>query len=111
MRPIVSDHDVQVMLEHASREPVILYKHSATCPISAHANKEMTRLAETLPVYRVVVQDQRPLSAQLAEQLAVRHHTPQAIVVYEGEARADLSHGSVTADKLQTAVDAVRKSS
>lgn len=107
MRPIASENDVQMMLEHASREPVILYKHSTTCPISAHANKHMQQLAETLPVYRVVVQDQRQLSAQLAEQLDVRHHTPQAIVVFEGEARADLSHGSVTADKLQTAVKAV----
>lgn len=107
MRPIASEHDVQVMLEHAAREPVILYKHSATCPISTQANKQMQQLAETLPVYRIVVQDQRPLSHQLAEQLTVRHHTPQAIVVYEGEARADLSHGSVTAEKLQAAVKAV----
>lgn len=107
MRPIASENDVQVMLEHAAREPVILYKHSATCPISAHANKQMQQLAETLPVYRVVVQDQRQLSTQLAEQLDVRHHTPQAIVVFEGEARADLSHGSVTAEKLQTVVKAV----
>jgi len=101
---MASEHDVQMMLEHASREPVILYKHSTTCPISAHANKQMVQLAETLPVYRLVVQDQRQLSGQLAEQLAVRHHTPQAIVVYQGEARVDLSHGSVTAEKLQAAV-------
>jgi bacillithiol system protein YtxJ len=109
MRSIASEHDVQVMLEHAAREPIILYKHSTTCPISAHANKEMQQLAENVPIYRLVVQDQRQLSAQLAEQLVVRHHTPQAIVIYEGEARANLSHGSVTAEKLHIVVNAARE--
>jgi len=83
--------------------PILIFKHSNACPTSAQANGEMQTLAteSDVPVYRVVVQTHRPVSNAIAEDLKVRHETPQAIVLDEGAPAFDASHFSVTAEAIR----------
>jgi len=89
-------------------KPVVLFKHSSACPTSARANEEMSELAsDGVSVYRVVVQDARDVSDQIAEDLDVQHETPQAIVLSDEAAAFDISHFRVKADAVREALSSI----
>jgi bacillithiol system protein YtxJ len=90
----------------SKNEPVLIFKHSSACSVSASAQDEMRSLAaETdVPVYKLVVQQSRALSDEIAESLGVRHETPQALVLVGGEPVFDTSHFDVTTETLQDAL-------
>lgn len=102
-RPLDTNDDWTDALEQSEQSPVLVFKHSATCSISAKANDEMSTLSaeEDLPVYRVVVQESRSVSDEIAESLNVRHETPQAILVRDRAPIFDTSHLNVTRDALR----------
>lgn len=104
-RPLTSMDDLQAALDHAHEEPIVFYKHSAICPISARMEEEVATLTESddPPVYRVVVQDARDVSDAIEERLGVRHESPQALLVYQDTVPYDASHGRISADDLRTA--------
>lgn len=86
--------------------PVIIFKHSNVCPVSAQAQGEMAQLAEDadLPVYRVVVQEHRSVSNAVEADLDVRHETPQVILLRDRRPVFDTSHFEVTADTIRDAL-------
>ena len=104
--------DDPVMLEHlfvhSYNEPVLIFKHSTTCPISAHAYREMQRLdaGPARHIHLVVVQTARPLSNEIAARTGVRHESPQAIVLSRGKAAWTASHYDITAAEVERAVRA-----
>ena len=57
------------------------------------------------PLHEIVVQQHRALSTEVAESLAVRHESPQVIVVAHGRATWHSSHNGVRADRLRRAVE------
>jgi bacillithiol system protein YtxJ len=97
--------DFDALLERSKDHPVALFKHSIACPISAQGQKQFVGLEGdgAPPLYAVVVQYARDLSAHIAETLDVRHETPQAIVIKDGEAVYHASHYDISTDDLRTA--------
>jgi bacillithiol system protein YtxJ len=84
-------------------QPVVIFKHSATCGASAYAFDALTALlAERLPgpVYIVRVQVDRRVSNSLADRLGVRHESPQVLLLVRGEVRWTASHYRVTAENV-----------
>jgi bacillithiol system protein YtxJ len=90
-------------LEHSDDTPVLIYKHSSTCPVSAKAQTEVKEVQTeaALPVYRVVVQEHRAVSNTIEDALGIRHETPQVILLHKQEPVFDTSHFDVTADTLR----------
>lgn len=91
---------------------VVLYKHSDRCFWCHRSLSQVERFAEThpdVPVYIVDVLRQRELSLDIAEKLGVRHESPQAIVLQEGQPAWNGSHRSVTATALETEVHRLGK--
>jgi bacillithiol system protein YtxJ len=82
--------------------PVLLFKHSNSCPISARAYSQMTGVEA--PVAIVVVQQSRDLSREIEQRTGVRHETPQALVLRNGRAVWNASHFDVTAQAVEQAV-------
>ncbi|MFP4227647.1 MAG: bacillithiol system redox-active protein YtxJ [Salinivenus sp.] len=103
-RPLESEDDWSKALQASEDQQILVFKHSSTCSISNKANQEMQSLAREgdLPVFRVVVQQNRALSDQIAETLDVRHESPQVLLVQNRESVFDTSHLNVTADTLRT---------
>jgi thioredoxin 1 len=90
----------------ASAAPLLLFKHSRTCPIShaAHAQLEAFRRTHpAVPVRVLVVQEERALSQAVAHASGVRHESPQALLLHGGGVRWHASHGAVTAARLAAA--------
>jgi bacillithiol system protein YtxJ len=93
--------------EASFERPVLVYKHSATCPTSAWAQRNIDAWSgdhADWPVHRVTVQSARPVSDQIAEDLSLRHETPQAIIVRNGKMVKHLNHNRVSPDRLSDAL-------
>lgn len=91
-------------LDHAlSQKKAILFKHSLTCPISAHAYQEMqefTAAHKDAPFYIIKIQDARQVSNTIAERTGVKHESPQVIVLEKGKPVWHASHFDITAAEL-----------
>jgi len=102
---ITSADQFQQALDESSERPVVFFKHSLTCPISARAYSEMNRFMaqpDQSAVYRIiVVQHARAVSDELAEKLAIEHESPQLVIVHNGKAVWDASHFDIDSDSLR----------
>ncbi|WP_233095851.1 bacillithiol system redox-active protein YtxJ [Alicyclobacillus sp. SO9] len=106
MQQLTTSEDVREFLTQSNNQPVLIFKHSTTCPISAAANKEVTayeKQSDTqIGLIRVI--EERPISLELADTLQVRHQSPQAIVVRDGKAVWNTSHFDITVNALTEAI-------
>ena len=78
--------DIQAFNELADRSkerPVVIFKHSLTCPISAAAYEQMAEFEGEVAL--VEVQRARELSSEIEKRLGVAHESPQAIVLRNGK--------------------------
>ena len=101
------DRDLEQLLEKSKTNPVLIFKHSTQCPISAHVYKEFMAFADSsgdMACGLVLVIENRALSNTIEQLLDVRHESPQAIIVKGGRATWHASHWSITADSLTEAV-------
>ncbi len=100
--PLSSIKEVQ---EHSQQETIIIFKHSSACPISAAAyhrlEKGVHEKTLAMPIYLVVVQDNRTVSNDIAKVLDVKHESPQCIIVENGEVILVLNHHRITVDNIQ----------
>src|SRR6187549_3900565 len=82
------------LLQQSVEHPVVIFKHSTTCPVSSGAYQEMTALPA--PVNIVTVQQAREVSDEIEVRTEVEHHSPQVIVLRNGKAVWNASHWKVT---------------
>ena len=93
----------QQILASSNEYPIVVLKHSTTCPISAAAYHEYT--SEALPnAYLVKVIEQRDVSNEIAKDLQVQHASPQAIVIQNGQATWQATHFHIKASALNEAL-------
>src|SRR3712207_3100913 len=93
---------LETLLKRSHDAPVVLFKHSTTCPISSAAYKQMSQVEEDVSL--VIVQQARDVSSEIASRTGVRHESPQAIVLRNGEAVWTASHFDITASAVEQAV-------
>jgi bacillithiol system protein YtxJ len=91
------------------RPVALVYKHSMTCPISRAAHKELDALLAAdpdAPVYMLDVHRSRDLSDYVAERTGLRHESPQAIVLRDGQPAWHAAHFSITRTAVEAALTA-----
>jgi bacillithiol system protein YtxJ len=95
-------------LAASDERPLLLFKHSFTCGISAEALDELiAHLHERhmdASYAMVTVQTHRDVSNAVARKLGVRHETPQALLIREGRVVWSASHFRVTAQAVEAAL-------
>lgn len=99
---ITDTTELDQLLARSHDEPVVLFKHSTTCPISSAAYRQMSRVAADVSL--VVVQQARGVSKEIASRTGIEHESPQAIVLRNGEAVWSASHFDITAGAVEQAV-------
>lgn len=95
-------------LQASNHEPILLFKHSTRCPISANADRVVQQYddepaAGRPRVFRVKVVEFRPVSDEVARSLNEQHKSPQIILVKSGEAVWSASHYNITLESIQEA--------
>jgi len=102
-----TSEDLDAAIKASHEKPVIFFKHSATCPFSAAAQIEVAHAKHDLDIYGTVVQYTPEIKEAIAEKLGVEHKSPQAIVVFEGEAKGDYWRSEIKEVTLKKAVKAL----
>lgn len=102
---IENTEDLDAMLQASQENPVVLLKHSNSCPISSAGHNQFMQLQEeeNVAMYMVVVQTARATSMEIAERLGVTHQSPQVIIIDKGEAKTDMSHYNIKTDAVLSA--------
>ena len=89
---------LESLFSNSNDRPIVIFKHSNSCSISAAAYREMQQLQSE--VVLVEVQTARDLSRELAERTGIRHESPQVIVLRNGKAVWNASHFAVSASEV-----------
>jgi bacillithiol system protein YtxJ len=84
------------MNEKTLPDECVVFKHSTTCPISAHASQEVRAMQTALPIYWINVREQRDLSNWVAEAYGIAHESPQLILIRGGRVVQSWSHYDVS---------------
>jgi thioredoxin 1 len=95
-----SIENLENLFAASHQAPVILFKHSTTCGISAGVLREVA--AVDGDIHMIVLQTHRPLSNAIAERTGVRHESPQAIVIRNGVPVYSASHYDIEPGELQS---------
>jgi bacillithiol system protein YtxJ len=101
---IIDKQSFEELANDSRERPVVIFKHSLTCPISSAAYEQM----EAYPgkVALVEVQRARELSTEIENRLGVPHESPQVIVLSKGQVAWNASHFKITTDAVSAAVRA-----
>jgi bacillithiol system protein YtxJ len=97
-------------LEHSADQPVVILKHSTTCPVSANALREYEEYLGAKPsggidYLLVKVIESRPVSNQIAEDTGVTHASPQIICIKNKESYWNASHWAITTEHISAVLD------
>jgi bacillithiol system protein YtxJ len=111
LTPLQRIEQLDQLLNESAAQPLLLFKHSYSCGISAEALDELVdHLNSDRPgpvrYAMVTVQTHRELSNAVAAKLGVRHETPQALIVRDGRVVWSASHFRVTAKAVEAAIRA-----
>ena len=100
--------DLDRALAATDERPLLLFKHSFTCGVSAEALDELvSHLNERqreASYAMVTVQTHREVSNAVAKKLGVRHESPQALLIRDRRVVWSASHFRVTAAAVEAAL-------
>ncbi|MFF2483194.1 bacillithiol system redox-active protein YtxJ [Paenibacillus sp. NPDC058071] len=96
--------------EGSKNQPLVIFKHSTTCPVSANAHREFSEYLAEKPLENadyvlVKVIESRPVSNQIAEDTAVTHASPQILFVQNKEKVWTTSHWAITKEHISAVLD------
>lgn len=100
--------ELDALMGPDNRQPIVLFKHSHTCGVSAEALDELHEHLRRKPRdarYAVItVQTHRALSTAVAQRFGVRHETPQVLLIRDGRVVWSATHFRVTAAAVSAAL-------
>lgn len=106
MEPVVlkREQDLADLLARVGEQTLLIFKRSATCPISMGAEAEYYKYLQGknggfMPAV-VTVQEARPVSEEIARRFGVKHESPQLLAVKDGQVLWHISHSAITADEI-----------
>lgn len=100
---------LEELTDRSKDRPIVIFKHSLTCPISSAAYARMEEFDGEVAL--VEVQRARPLSTEIERRLGVAHESPQVIVLSHGQVVWNASHFQITAEAVAVAVGEAVKNS
>ncbi|GAA4392488.1 bacillithiol system redox-active protein YtxJ [Hymenobacter koreensis] len=98
--PLTQPEQLTDIVRESSEQPVVIFKHSTSCSISAMAK---TRLERQWPdadlgqvkAYYLDLLRYRPISNEIAKQFGINHESPQLLLIRNGACHYNASHMSI----------------
>lgn len=97
---LTSADDVRKVL--AAEGPQLLFLRDPWCPISQAADDEIRALGVAVPTIDVSVS--HDLNKLVAQETGIKHESPQAIVIRNGQPSWHASHGRITRKAVSEAL-------
>ncbi len=102
---LTAKQEVDELIEASGEKPVLIFKHSTRCSISAMAKSrfESGWNPENDAVQLVFLDllRYRDVSDYVAEKTGIVHQSPQAILIRDGEVIYDASHSAISAREIE----------
>jgi len=95
---ILSDpSQLETIKTESAQKPVVIFKHSIRCSISAMAKGRLERAQapEGVDFYYLDLINNRGLSNQVADEFGVHHESPQILIIKDGQCIYDESHNGI----------------
>ncbi|UHA74069.1 bacillithiol system redox-active protein YtxJ [Paenibacillus sp. 481] len=105
MKRIQTLEQLQTIIAESHQQPVVLFKHSTRCPVSSQADEEMDSVVKDfadkgIVFGKILVVEERPVSLECAEQLGIKHESPQVLLLQQGNVIWHDSHYAIRYDKV-----------
>lgn len=100
--PITERPELDALFQTSHQRPVVLFKHSSLCSVSADTYAEMSGYPGRVEL--IVVQQARGLSDEIETRTGLRHESPQVIVLSQGKPVFHASHWRIKAAAVAQAV-------
>lgn len=98
-KSVKEKEDFYTLLENSTKKPQIIFKHSTTCGISAHARYKLEEGFEVIEgkadFHYLDLLAYRPISNLIAQELKVTHQSPQIIVLKDKQVVYTSSHHAI----------------
>lgn len=98
----------------SEQQPVLIFKHSTRCSISATALNRLERswkdeeMKEVKPFYLDLL-SYRPISNSIAQEFDVFHQSPQALIIYRGKCVYNSSHFDITYPDIKSQMETLKR--
>ncbi|MCC2547414.1 bacillithiol system redox-active protein YtxJ [Hymenobacter sp. BT175] len=106
-QPLTQVEQLDALVQESHEHPVLIFKHSTSCSISAAAKSKLERqwpeadLPAEAKLYYLDLLRYRPISGEIAERFGVRHESPQLLLIQDGECRYDASHMGIRLSEVK----------
>jgi bacillithiol system protein YtxJ len=107
------EQELERIKQESHQQPVLIFKHSTRCSISATALNRLERkweeseMQNIRPYYLDLIKF-RPMSQKIAADLNVVHESPQVLLVHNGEAVYSASHMSISYDEIKEELEKLK---
>ncbi len=103
---LVSQAQLGEIRQLSTTTPVIIFKHSTTCSISAMALQRLQRRASDIQgtgarVYYLDLKAHRDVSNAIESEFDVVHESPQVLIIDHGKAVYHRSHGAIDPSEIK----------
>lgn len=99
------EEQVEEIIEVSKATPVLIFKHSTTCGISRMVLKQFEKDYDIdkkdLEPYFLDLKKYRSISNLVASTFNVPHESPQVLIIKEGKAVFNDSHGSINVAEIK----------
>jgi len=106
--PLLRADQIPGLMNQSHDKPILIFKHSTRCIISAMVLRELEANAEKLTElghwYYLDLIANRDCSNKIAQELKVVHQSPQLIIVRNGVVLWDASHQAITPETILDAL-------
>ncbi|WP_205503530.1 bacillithiol system redox-active protein YtxJ [Rufibacter psychrotolerans] len=103
---LTSTEQIDQIKEESKEQPIVIFKHSTTCSISATAKSRLERqwddagLGRVKPYYLDLL-SYRPVSNEIAQSFNVRHESPQLLLIKDGQCQYHGSHLGINLQEVK----------
>jgi bacillithiol system protein YtxJ len=110
---LVEAEQLQQIKNESQQSPVVIFKHSTTCSISAMALNRLQRNSSAingvagLKVYYLDLRAHRNVSNLIETTFDVMHESPQVLIIDKGEAVYHRSHGEIDPTAIRSYLESV----
>lgn len=102
---VYNENQIKQIIKESYTQPQLLFKHSTRCGISRMAltnfERDFNWDNQEIKMHFLDVLLYRDVSNAAAEILSVKHESPQVILVKDGKAIYNASHGSISAKAIE----------
>jgi len=108
-KELLSNRNYESALKASTESPVLIFKHSTQCPVSAAAYERLGAWLEKQgnkapPVYLVKVIERKPVSKEIEANQKVKHESPQILLIDNKKTVWHTSHEKIDAPAIDKAL-------